>query len=414
MFKKSLMFTAVAALAALSAGKAEAAGYQLNDYSVTGLGRSYAGAGVAGDDYSALAYNPAAMFSNPKSGMQAGITVVQQRGTVKGTGSFPGERGKDLIRVYSPLPNFLTQMAVNDKFMLGFGVYTPYGLASDYGDDFFATTEGITTDLRIFDTNLSAAYKITDTLSFGASLIYRYVRGKVTGQVKPAAGFLNEYEYDLDNWDWYGNYGFMWEPEKDTRFGISYRPTRHHKVTGKLMIEGNFPLLVGTYDASSTQILPEQMILSAFTKKGDFGYSFTARWSRWSRFKKFSLYAPAAPGAFAARSVPYQWKDTWTFAVGTDWYYNEKWTYRAGLSYDKSPATNGLFRTTRIPDQSRYWASLGFTYNFDKKSRIDVAYAHLFMRTYRAHNGAAGGPGTADIKYDAQANILGVQYQYDF
>lgn len=411
MFKKSLTFTAAAALTVLAARNADAAGYQLNDYSVSGLGRSYAGAGVAGDDYSALAYNPAGMFSNQKSGMQAGLTVVQQRGTVKGTGSVPGERGKDLIRVYSPLPNFFTQMAVNDKFMLGFGVYTPYGLASDYGADFFATTEGITTDLRIFDTNLSAAYKITDTLSFGASLIYRYVRGKVTGQVKPAAGLMDEYEYDLDNWDWYGNYGFMWEPEKDTRFGISYRPTRHHKVTGKLIIEGNIPGVIGTFDASSTQILPEQMILSAFTKKGDFGYSFTARWSRWSRFKKFGLYAPAAPGAFAAQSVPYQWKDTWTFAVGTDWYYNEKWTYRAGLSYDKSPATNGLFRTTRIPDQSRYWASLGFTYNFDKKSRIDVAYAHLFMRTYRAHNGRVG---WADVKYDTQANILGVQYQYDF
>ena len=34
---------------------ANAGSYQLNDYSVTGLGRSYAGQGIMGDDYSAIA-----------------------------------------------------------------------------------------------------------------------------------------------------------------------------------------------------------------------------------------------------------------------------------------------------------------------------------------------------------------------
>ena len=45
----------------LSATSALAGGYQLNDYSVTGLGRSYAGQGIMGDDYSAIAFNPAGM-----------------------------------------------------------------------------------------------------------------------------------------------------------------------------------------------------------------------------------------------------------------------------------------------------------------------------------------------------------------
>ena len=44
-----------ACLLSVYAGSAQAAGFQLLEYSVTGLGRSYAGAGVVGDDYSALA-----------------------------------------------------------------------------------------------------------------------------------------------------------------------------------------------------------------------------------------------------------------------------------------------------------------------------------------------------------------------
>ncbi len=429
-------FIAASVLGLTVASNAQAAGYQLSDYSVAGLGRSYAGAGVVGDDYSALAYNPAGMFANPKTGMQVGATLVQQYGKVKGTDSF-GKSGKDDISVYSPLPNFFAQYKINDDLMAGFGVYMPYGLASDYGDDFFASGEGITTDLRIVDLNLSAAYKLTDTFSIGAGLIYRYVRGKVTGYARSPVSYppislsrgdkLGYYNYDLDNWNWYGNFGVMWEPVKDTRIGVSFRPTRHHKVEGPLeigltpvgvMASSPFGLNAGTYEASSTQVLPEQVIISAFTKQNNFGYSFMARWTRWTRFQKFTMVSPDAAangaGAFGDKTAEYNWHNTWTVSLGADWYYNDTWTFRAGVAYDQSPATDGNYRTTRIPDQSRYWVSLGTTYNINKNSRIDVGYAHLFMRTYHARNGANGGPGSEDVKYDAQANIIGVQYQYDF
>ena len=409
-------FIAASVLGLTVASNAQAAGYQLSDYSVAGLGRSYAGAGVVGDDYSALAYNPAGMFANPKTGMQVGATLVQQYGKVKGTDSY-GQSGKDDISVYSPLPNFFAQYKINDDLMAGFGVYMPYGLASDYGDDFFASGEGITTDLRIVDLNLSAAYKLTDTFSIGAGLIYRYVRGKVTGYAKTPAATLGYYNYDLDNWNWYGNFGVMWEPVKDTRIGVSYRPTRHHKVEGPLEYGGmTVPgmLIPGTYEASSTQVLPEQVIISAFTKQNNFGYSFMARWTRWTRFKEFTMTSEYPMAPFNDKTAEYRWHNTWTVSLGADWYYNDTWTFRAGVAYDQSPATDGNYRTTRIPDQSRYWVSLGTTYNINKNSRIDVGYAHLFMRTYHARNGANGGPGSEDVKYDAQANIIGVQYQYDF
>lgn len=422
-------FIAASVLGLTVASNAQAAGYQLSDYSVAGLGRSYAGAGVVGDDYSALAYNPAGMFANPKTGMQVGATLVQQYGKVKGTDSF-GDKGKDDISVYSPLPNFFAQYKINDDLMAGFGVYMPYGLASDYGDDFFAANEGITTDLRIVDLNLSAAYKLTDTFSIGAGLIYRYVRGKVTGYVDMSRYGLGKsyYNYDLDNWNWYGNFGVMWEPVKDTRIGVSYRPTRHHKVEGPLKIGGDaqvptglptplpssISILSGNYDAQSTQVLPEQVIISAFTKQNNFGYSFMARWTRWTRFKEFTMTSEYPMAPFNDKTAEYRWHNTWTVSLGADWYYNDTWTFRAGVAYDQSPATDGNYRTTRIPDQSRYWVSLGTTYNINKNSRIDVGYAHLFMRTYHARNGANGGPGSEDVKYDSQANILGVQYQYDF
>ena len=53
------------------------AGFQLWESSTTNLGRSFAGAGVVGDDYSSLAYNPAGMSFNSGSGFQLGAVTTQ-------------------------------------------------------------------------------------------------------------------------------------------------------------------------------------------------------------------------------------------------------------------------------------------------------------------------------------------------
>ena len=52
--KKAALPLCFAAAGLLFDSRADAAGFQLTDFSMTGLGRSYAGAGVVGDDYSAI------------------------------------------------------------------------------------------------------------------------------------------------------------------------------------------------------------------------------------------------------------------------------------------------------------------------------------------------------------------------
>ena len=53
----ALVLTGVAA----ATSTALAAGFQLTEQSSLGLGRAYAGAGIVGDDLSAVHYNPAGM-----------------------------------------------------------------------------------------------------------------------------------------------------------------------------------------------------------------------------------------------------------------------------------------------------------------------------------------------------------------
>ena len=117
------------------ATNASAAGYQLQEYSVTGLGRSFAGAGVMGDDYSAIAFNPAGMSLVEKSGLQTGVIATDIRGSVKGSSQPRGypvvKTGKTNSRIFRVMPNFFGQYKATDKLDLGLGLYVPFGLAND-------------------------------------------------------------------------------------------------------------------------------------------------------------------------------------------------------------------------------------------------------------------------------------------
>ena len=135
--KKISAAAAVALLA--SVGNANAAGYQLNEFSVTNLGRSFAGIGVAGDDYSALGYNPAGMTLMKRSGMQAGLTMTEVASKIRGVGNTAGK--KTDMDFMIPLPSMFGQYNVNDKLFLGAGIYVPFGLATRYGHDSFVADD---------------------------------------------------------------------------------------------------------------------------------------------------------------------------------------------------------------------------------------------------------------------------------
>ena len=227
--------TALAVLA--TAFSASAGGYQLNDYSVTGLGRAYAGQGIMGDDYSAIAFNPAGMTLMKKSGIQTGATFVNLKSDVDGLGSYEGQHKK--MDLWVPIPQFFGQYNVNDKLSLGLGVYAPFGLKTQYDADWFGSSTAILSKLDIIDINASVAYKVTDKWSVGASAIARYIYGHMTNSLKGTPLDYGESDFELDGWTKTAQFGVMYEPSENTRFGLAYRLRSTQQVKGDHKIEGN-------------------------------------------------------------------------------------------------------------------------------------------------------------------------------
>ena len=415
--KKISVAAAVALLA--SAGNANAAGYQLNEFSVTNLGRSFAGIGVAGDDYSALGYNPAGMTLMKRSGMQAGLTMTEVASKIRGVGNTAGK--KTDMDFMIPLPSMFGQYNVNDKLFLGAGIYVPFGLATRYGHDSFVADDknGVRrSELEVIDTNLSAAYKVDNHLSLGVSGILRHIKGKLTSNVNktlPVYGYSNlaYSDFKVSGWSTTMNLGAMYEFDEDTRVGLSYRfkstqrTTGHHTVTVNPQFASMAPTLNNRFDSVSDPELPASWILSGYHKFGEkWGTTATVKYTQWHRFSVFPAYSSGSGNL----DVQYRWKDAWNFALGQDYYLNENWTLRAGLAWDQSPVPNNTYRTNRIPDTDRLWTSFGVSYATGNH-QFDFGYSHLFMMHGKVWNSAEN---DTNAKYKSYSNMYALQYQYRF
>ncbi|MCL2673017.1 MAG: OmpP1/FadL family transporter [Alphaproteobacteria bacterium] len=413
------MKTAVTSLSlvVLSASGAWASGYQLNQYSTTGLGRAFAGVGVVGDDFSAIAFNPAGMTLKG-SGFQLGATTIQQRANVRGSvdslGLPPDPVGPyGRMRVYPTLPHGFAQYKVNENVYLGIGVFNSFGLGTSYNADWFGRWHGTSSSLKVVDIAPAAAIKVNDQLSLGASVIARYVHGDLKNELI-VPGSVNR--MDLDGWEWAYNFGVMIEPIKGTRLGAAYQMNTAQTVTGVHSIRGTGGFLApdvvdGSWRGTSTMKLPDIFTLSAHQKIGDkFGLSGSARWTKWNVFDYFILRSDRDPNPIIIDEL---WKNTWTFIMGLDYYHSPAWTFRTGLGYDPTPIRSPEYRTARIPDSRRIWTSIGASYKLNNFT-VDMGFAHLFMRKASLYNLDDMTNSRIDARTSSFSNMFSLALQYDF
>lgn len=389
-----------------------AGGYQLTEYTAVGLGRSFAGAGVTGDDFSAIAMNPAGMTLK-QSGGQFGANLVMLKGRAEGTYTdshgFPVQNSSTnshagKIDVKAGLPHMFAQYAYED-WRFGIGFYVPFGLSAKYTtDDWFGSDISVNSKITVYDIAPTIAYKIGDTLSIGVSLLMEKCTARMTNSLKYANGGSSEGGSSMNadaTMNFGYNIGIMVAPSENLRLGVSYRTKTEHNIDGPHdVVAGGAERhgIVGT-----TLQFPEHVLLSAsYDMNAKWTLGTMAKWTRWSRFDVLKLSSTVS-----SASIDEKWKNVWQISVGADYRHNEKWTFRFGLGYDESGIPDAAHRTARVPDADRIMLSGGVSY-IQPKYQIDFGYMHMFFKTARSE--AQG----MDAKYTVQTDVLSLQAQYFF
>lgn len=381
-----------------------ASGYQLTEYSTVGVGRSFAGAGVVGDDYSAVSYNPAGIKLPRTNGIQLGASTVGIRSSVTGT-SVTGESGKTRPYIVRVLPQVYAQYHLTDKLSTAFGIYTPFGLATDYKNCWFGKHEALRSEIKAVNIGPGLAYQLTPWLTIGASVNLQYASANLTNQ-HPSLG-----KATLEGDDLGVNYvlGMMVEPTSTTRLGLSWRSKVTHKLKGDLSFTRSSAYDQDIYAKITT---PEMVILSGYQQLNDkWGLSGTVKWTRWQQFKELDIYTQNHQ---LVSSTSEHWRNTWFYSLGADYKYTDKITLRFGSAYDQS-TVNSTYRTARIPDGRRIWASFGASYQTGAWE-FDAGFAHLFIKKVTARNaGNVGGTmQKTHLRYGSSANIFSLSARYTF
>lgn len=233
MKKTSLNLSVAALIAAGSISAAQAGGFQLMEQSVASLGRAHAGAGVVGDDVSAVWYNPAGMTLLPGTQFQFGgvFAALDIPAEDYRTGKTDNGRKHPV-----PIPNMFLSHQINDSAWFGIGLTVPYGMATEYGREFSMGDKGMNSEIKVFDLNPSFAYKVSDKLSVGIGASIEYAQAFVESGVGKLYGVDVYGRLKATSWSGGFNAGVMWTPVETVRLGLSYRSAIKHSAKGELKV----------------------------------------------------------------------------------------------------------------------------------------------------------------------------------
>ena len=411
--RKKVAAAAVAASILSLSGEALAGGFQLNEQSVTGLGRAYAGQGIMGDDLSAAWYNPAGLTLLPGTQIQLGGYTNNLDIDYEGK-SGATENGRK--RTSPILHEYITHQ-FSDNIWGGLAVIMPFGLSDSYDKDWEGAARGYDARLMTIAINPSIGWKLNEKVSLGAGFTAQYIDATVS--MKRSMLGQNVYTRLNDATDWgYGwNVGAMWSPTDSFRLGFGYRGSFTHKAHGNVKFstdeKGSKTAAAAAAAARSNPQMAARMVAAmqqlgvsaadmmslaqggSITLDGGaqmdspasahvswvwkysqkLRLSGSVRWTDWSSFDKLIINAGSLP--HSETDVPMKWRDSWFFSLGYDLDITPKWTIRGGVAYDRSPIGNSRYRTALIPDANRVWATLGATYRFDEHWQFDLAATHI-------------------------------------
>lgn len=462
-----------------SAGVAHGAGFNLMEQSASGLGNSYAGSAASIENASAMYYNPAALTQLEGFQISTGVNFIRPSFKFKDEGStVPGENKSDKIvnpgqrggtggdaGGWGTVPNFHMSYKVNDRIGVGISVGAPFGLRTEYDSDWLGRYHSQSFDIKTINVNPAIAFKVNDSWSVGLGFnIQRieatYEKTNIHRLEGAEYGFLNGAGFSVNSttkikntaYGW--NAGIMFHPSDDTRIGLAYRSKIKHKASGHTTIndfdqktlgaqipgylagQGVQPqniqafmmvlasrggLSVPTYlKSKATVTLPDTATLSVYHRLNEkWEVMGDVAWTGWSSIPKLTIdsVGTSSTGTHKNKTtLNLKFRDTWRVAIGANYAINEAWKIKMGLAYDQSPIRGDKYRPVSLPDNDRYWLSLGVQYKPTENTTIDVGYAHMFVKDYKVNNdnGAANNYGKVKGSYKAKGDIFGLQLSHRF
>lgn len=360
-----------ASLTGLAATTASGAGFAIREQSAEGLGASFAGVAAGLDGLSSMFWNPATMTLHGDEGLQSesnySLSIPYAR--AKDGGAVPGESSDSgNIGELAFASGSYYIYRVNDRLFVGLGLNSPFGLDTE-SDVWAGSMHGSESSLFTINANPNVAYKLSDEISVAAGFQLQYANANFES-IDPASG-VRVANIEGDDFGFGFTAGLLFTPGDTTQIGIGFRSMVEHELKGNGFVGQNTGGMTTPLDTPEIVTLGiRQQLDERWTVMAG------AEWTNWSRFKSLTVCCDRAGGVLS--STPENWKDSWFVSLGAEYAWSDTLTLRAGVAYEDSGVPDST-RTPRIPDNDRYWVSVGATWQVNDWLKANLAYSHGFV-----------------------------------
>lgn len=416
-----IMVALIGAGAMITSTQGLAAAFQLAEQNVSGLGRAYAGEASVADDASVVSRNPALM--NKLKGTQVSVSAmyvkpdVSLQGTSTNNGVPASALDNSSIAPSAVVPSAFITTTINDKWSVGGGMYSQFGLATEFDDDYVAGQIAGETEIVTINTGIAASYQVNAQWSIAAGLNHVYADAKILRNLGvntfgvPSDTEVVNLEGDDTGFGW--NVGAVFNIDEDHRFGFHYRSETD--ITFKGTFSNQLPA-VAPFNGTGGQALPGSVAITLpaiaevsgshkLDKQTALHYSIL--WTGWNSFQTLAANVENVGTVFTKDE---NFSNSLRYSIGADHQWSEVLKLRAGFAYDESPADENHMSIS-IPDTDRIWYSFGAEYQLTANSSLDVGVSIIRGKTQRFvekdNFGSEWG-----FKSKGHASVFGLQYNH--
>lgn len=354
------------------------AGFLVYNQDAASAGMANAFTAIA-DNPSAVFYNPAGMNQLEGTQIRSGFMVYYADTSFRGS---PSGDNTEMHEVPSALVTGYITHKVSDKISIGGGIFSPFGLVTEWPSRWEGDCVSTYADLRTFFVNPVVSIQLHPRLSLAVGVDYVYSDFKIRRSIglsqltgMPLNVSLGKITLDGFDDSWGYNLGMLFHFNDTWSLGVSYRSKVNLEYDGHAQYRMS-PLLQKLFPPTDISPRIELPPIVSTQVAAQFGGKWTFAtgilWTGWSVYDELT---PKFRNDFliprSMKSSPQDWKDVMTFHFGMQYQLNPAWVVRGGYIFDQSPVPERTL-SPMIPDVNAHLLSLGAGYNHGNFS-VDVA-----------------------------------------
>jgi long-chain fatty acid transport protein len=334
-------------------------------------------AAARGNAFTATADNASAVFYNGAGLTQLeGTQVHGSLYTISLGFEFDGIAGREVMNdAFQSIPSFFAAHKFKDlPVAIGFGVYAPFAIASDWGSDATFTAPfpspisavPYQAELEYVKYHGTLAWQLCDTLSLAAGISFDDTK---------VALKTNAVEFDGTDQTVGFSASVLWKPSEQHAFGLNYQArteaTYHGTASGPLILEQTAGIR-DSIGSGADLVFPESITFGyAYRPNQKWNVEFNLDWTNWDHVNSLAL-----EGVIGA-DYQLQWQSAINWEFGATRTFNKGWHVSVGYTFVENAIPDAQFLPV-VPDSDRHFFTLGVgrTYeHFSWQFAYQFAYA---------------------------------------